>query len=113
MKRYSSQHIIALLLGVFLALGMSLSAVQANDMAINMAMSSDMDGCNDCGNGSDSDRNGGACLSVCTTPSPAVLPPAVTVKTAEAPNLPLLDYQSTYGQASSPDPYPPKPHDQG
>ncbi len=113
MKRYSSQHIIALLLGVFLALGMSLSAVQASDMSIDMAMSSDMDCCSDCGNGSDGDRNGGACLSVCTTPSPAVLPPAVTVKTAEAPNLPLLDYQSTYGQASSPDPYPPRPHDQG
>ncbi len=113
MKRCSSQHTIALLLGVFLALGMNLSAVQANDMAIDMVMCSDMDGCNDCGNGSDCDGNGGACLSVCTTATPAVLDPAVAVKTAEASNLPLPDYQSTYGRASSPDPHPPRSHDQG
>ncbi len=109
MKRRSSQQIVALLLGVFLALGMGLSAVQANDMA----MCSDMDGCNDCGNRSDCDRNGGACLSVCTTPTPAVLNPAVNVPTAEASNFPLPDSQSTYGTASSPDPHPPRPHDQG
>ncbi len=113
MKRRSSHRIIALLLGVFLALGMTLSAVQANDMAIDIVMCSDMDGCNDCGNESDCDSNGGACLSVCTTATPAVLNPAVAVKTAEASNLPLPDYQSTYGPASSPDPHPPRSHDQG
>ena len=113
MKRRSSRQIIALMLGVFLALGMNLSAVQANDMAIDMAISSDMDSGSDCGNGSDGDSNGGACLSVCTTPSLAVLPLAVIVKTAETCNLPLPDYRSTYGQASSPDPHPPRPHDRG
>ena len=113
MKRCSSRQIIALLLGVFLALGVSLSAVQASDMAFDMAMSSDMECCGDCASESDCDRNGGACLSVCTTTSPAVLPSAVTVKAAVALNMPLLDYQSTYGQASSPDPDPPRPHDQG
>jgi hypothetical protein len=113
MKRRSSQRIVALLLGVILALGMNLSAVQANDMAIDMVMCSDMDGCNDRGNESDCDGNGGACLSVCTTLTPAVLDPAVAVKTAEASSLPLPDGQSTYGRASSPDPHPPKSHDQG
>lgn len=113
MKRRSSQRIVALLLGTFLALGMNLSAVQASGMAIDMAMCSDMDGCNDCGNESDCDGNGGACLSVCTTPTPAVLDPAVAVITAEASKLPLPGSQSTYGPASAPDPHPPRPHDQG
>jgi hypothetical protein len=113
MKRRYSKKIVALLLGVFLALGASPSAVHANDMAIDMAMCADMDGCNDCGNGSDCDKNGGICLSGCTTHTPAILDSAVAVKSAEVRDLPSPDYQSTYGPASAPDPHPPRPHDLG
>ncbi len=104
---------MALLLGVFVALGMGLSAVQANDMAIKMTMSSDMGGCDGCGGGDDDDRIGGACSSVCTTPAQAILAPAFPVIAAAAPKLFLPDYWPVHGLVLSPDPNPPKPLDLG
>src|SRR3546814_2845829 len=40
MKDWPSRRILALLLGVFLALGMSLSAIEAGEMGVQMAMAS-------------------------------------------------------------------------
>ena len=104
---------MALLLGVFVALGMGLSAVQGNDMAIKMAMSSDMGGCNGCGGESDDDRLGGACSSVCTTPVQALLTPAFPVIAADQQKLSLAEFWPPHGLVPSPNPNPPKPLDLG
>ncbi len=52
MNRWSLRQGFALLLAVFVTVGMGLSVVRANDMAVKMAMMSDMgaDGQDDCPN---------------------------------------------------------------
>lgn len=100
-------------LGVFLALGMSLSAVQSSDMAAKMAMASDMGdsgmaGCNACGGGDDGKTKTGACTPMCTASASAMLPVA-SVATAPETNKQLApSVPSSRGRASSPDPYPPR-----
>ena len=56
MKRFGLQQIFALLLTVFVTTGMGMSVVQASDMAVKMAMTTDMNssghgGCNGCDSG--------------------------------------------------------------
>lgn len=100
-------------LGVFLALGMSLSAVQSNDMAAKMAMASDMGdsgmaGCGACGSDDDGNTGLGVCTSMCTASAPAMLPIA-SVATAPETNKPLApSVPASRGRAFSPDPYPPR-----
>src|SRR3546814_13660278 len=71
MNRWPSRRAFSLMLGVLLALGMSLSAAQAGGMVVKMvSMASDMgapghDGCDGCGS-DDGKVATGACLSVCT-----------------------------------------------
>src|SRR3546814_14957754 len=74
MNRWPSRRAFSLMLGVLLALGMSLSAAQAGGMVVKMvSMASDMgapghDGCDGCGS-DDGKVATGACLSVCTIPA--------------------------------------------
>src|SRR3546814_13895920 len=69
MNRWPSRRAFSVMLGVLLALGMSLSAAQAGGMVVKMvSMASDMgapghDGCNGCGS-DDGKVATGACLSV-------------------------------------------------
>src|SRR3546814_18367232 len=77
MKDWPSRRILALLLGVFLALGMSLSAIEAGEMGVQMAMASDagasgQSDCSGCDSGDGS--NAPACSSVLSCSSAAVLP---------------------------------------
>jgi hypothetical protein len=109
-----------LFLGVFLALGMSLAAVQASDMVVKMVSSaSDIgatgqsDGCNGCGGSDDGKVNIGACLAVCMTSAFAVLPSAFPVKMVQAPDLPLQRHSVSWGRSAPPDPYPPRPSNLG
>lgn len=116
MKCGLSRQVFAALLGVFLALGMSLSAVRASDMAAKMAtMAADMGasgqgGCNGCGGG-DGSATPATCLSICMASAVAVLPPTVPVTVVSAPDLPLRKDLVSSDRASSPDPYPPRPTD--
>lgn len=100
-------------LGVFLALSMSLSAVQSSNMAAKMAMASDMGdsgmaGCNACGGDDDGKTKAGACAPMCTVFAPALMPSVSVVLAAEANEPPAPNVPSSPGRASSPDPYPPR-----
>ena len=112
MRRTPLHQLCLLVLAVLLGLGLSLSAVQAGTMTVQMGMAampeSGPDQCAGCD--ADDDRlEVGSCLSVCGAaahalrPSePAVLPSASRVS-FEAPHLVLG------GRSHSPDPGPPKP----
>lgn len=115
MKRWPSRRVFALLLGAFLALGMSLSVVQASDMTVKMISSvSDMGaagqggGCDGCGGGDEGKAKIGACLSVCMTSAFAVLPSASPVKVVQTSDLPLRRHAVSWGSSAPPDPYPPR-----
>lgn len=113
MKRFSLRQMFVLLLMVFVTVGMDVSVVQASDMAVKMAMTSDMnsssghDGCNGC------DASGKTkavvCTVSCVTPvsvaferigSLADIPVALTLSRPAAVVL--------LGKTSPPDPFPPR-----
>jgi hypothetical protein len=105
---------LVLFLGLFFALGTILSTVQASDMSVKMAMSSEWDtsgdtGCMTCGgDGDQGSTNSHACPPVCTL-SAALFPPDVSL---EAPHLKFTSLPSgnlsRHGCTFSPDPHPPK-----
>lgn len=129
MARLSPRHIFALLLAVFVTVGVSVSAVQASTMAVNMTMASqagiamasetgmtisDMGAaagsdCKACLKGTGDNGNPMQCPPTCIAPVLAVLPlefAAMTVIRAPLPSplwMPFL-----HGRSSSPDPFPPK-----
>lgn len=112
--RWSLRQVLALLLAVFVAAGVSLSAVQANDMAIQMTMASDMGmpAGSDCTGCPDQGTDGGkmiVCPPACIAPVLALLPLNLTAVIA-APALHLTPLPSPYlhGRAAIPDPYPPR-----
>ena len=114
MQQWTSRQVLTLFLGLFFALGTTLSAIQASDMAVKMAMSSDMDtsgdvGCIACGSGGDEGSTApNTCSPVCTISAGMI--PLYGFPEMPAPTLvsPLSGNQSWYGRASSPDPHPPK-----
>jgi hypothetical protein len=95
---------------------MSVSAVQATEMASKMAMASAMgvataDGkCPDCDPGSRDMKSMDCRLAVCGVPGVATLAstPVVVVQT-DGFDLPVLAQPSLVGWAHAPDPYPPRP----
>ena len=120
MNRRSLRQVFVLLLAVFVTTGMGLSVVRANDMALKMAMPSDMGaaGHDHCKNCPDSAGKGGAKATPCAMSlCQAFLAAdqhetAATVMTPTAaiypPGLALLR-----GRALRPDPHPPRPSDIG
>lgn len=118
MNRLSSRQLISLLFGVFLALGMSLSVVQASGMASKMAMTSGMadsgnGNCADYG-GDDGNTNPVACKAMCTAGySPAVLSFGALFANQSATVPPVPHEPPSRGWVASPDPYPPRSIDLG
>jgi predicted metal-binding membrane protein len=117
MARWRLRQVFALTLGLLVALGMSLSAVQAGDMAAKMAMASGMTGSGhgDCGG---CDDGGSAkdmpCAPACMTPvSAAMLPQAWSVTVRQTSDLSTRPYLHRLGRAPAPDPTPPRPGDLG
>lgn len=113
MKRHSSRQVFVFLLGVFLALGLSWSAVQAGDMAVKMAMATDMGGsgsgsCDGCGGGDDGNTKAANCMPFCTASSPALPLIELAVFTTAADDPPIPGTRLSHGRAFSPDPYPPR-----
>lgn len=111
MKQASLRRLVILLLGVFVALGVSLSAVQSGDMTVKMAVSVDMDGgghggCESCPGGDDDGAAG--CVAGCTVAAFAVLPASSGDKALQAPDLTLPVLRNERGTVFSPDPYPPR-----
>ena len=109
----------AFALGLLIALGMSLSAVQATGMAVKMALAAKMDAkqngdCSDgCGAPGHNSAKGTACTSVCVTPIVAVLSPALSVTVAHAADVGFGPDPRLHDWVSSPDPYPPRSKDLG
>ena len=103
---------LALILVLTFATGTVAHAVQASDMAFEMAMTADgtISGCNGC-DGDDDGNNGAAnltCSPACVAPAVVILgsDTVVVVKTAGDSIAPLAD-EST-GLPALIDPYPPK-----
>jgi hypothetical protein len=101
-----------LVLGLVVALGMGLSAVQAGDMAVKMATSGHMassgtDNCGQCG-----DQLGGGktmvCEATCVAPAAATLPQSLTVTFDRGADYPSWRSARLPGLTASPDPSPPR-----
>ncbi|OAP35321.1 hypothetical protein AU381_25960 [Sinorhizobium glycinis] len=117
MKRWSARQLIPLLLAVFVAAGMSLSAAQASVMTAKMTTMAEMDmsseaGCLDCPAYSpDSGMKAMACGVVCAAPVLAALPTALPLPSCEtAVSLPPRE-ALLHGRALPPEPYPPRTSD--
>jgi hypothetical protein len=118
MKRWSIRQIFVLFLAVFVTTGMGLSVVRANDMALTMAMPSDMgasghDGCAGCPGGDSSGAKAMPCAVTCVAPVLALLP-----QVAPTPVAPVAATYPAYGavlhgRAPVPDPGPPRTTDIG
>jgi len=108
----SAKHLLAVLLAIFAMAVMSLSAVQAGTMAIEMsAMADDMDAAGDCvtpcpGEQDEADAMG--CPPVCVAPAVAVLPSAVSLALASTSLHYVFTFSPHVGRESLPDPYPPR-----
>jgi hypothetical protein len=117
MNRWSLRQGFALLLAVFVTVGMGLSVGRANDMAVKMAMMLDMgaDGQGDCANCLHLPDKAGAkatsCATVCAEPAIAHqhdVPPRVVALVAP---IRLADVAALHGRALQPDPHPPRTSD--
>lgn len=114
MKRAPFRQVFILLLGLFVTLGMGLSAVQASAMSFKMldmapGMSAPGVGeCNDCGSPGDS-RGLAACVtSGCVSPAAAFRPFAEVFDIAGAPVHHSHQDLTLHGASLVPDPYPPR-----
>lgn len=112
MKRPSCRRNLALLLAAFLALGMSLSAVQSSEMTVRMAMASDagaagQGACNGCA-GADDSGHDVSCSSVLICSSAAILPVERGHAVAKLGKMSLPISDVARDLAAPPDPYPPK-----
>jgi hypothetical protein len=122
MARWRLRQVFVLALGLLVALGMSLSAVQAGHMAARMAIASDMGASDMAGAGhagcAGCDDSGGtkdmACAPACIAPaSAATLPQSWSVTIRQASDLPSRPCPHLLGRAPAPDPTPPRPSDLG
>ncbi len=117
MNLWSLRQGFALLLAVFVTAGMGLSVVRANDMAVKMAMMSDMGagGQGDCANCLHLPDKAGAkatfCATVCAEPAIAhqhEAPPSVFAVVAA---VHLANVLVLHSRALQPDPHPPRTSD--
>ena len=110
MKRWTVRRIAIGLLGLLLCLGIGLSAVQAGNMAVRMALADDMGspgGCAGCGG--DEGVKAGNCVSICAS-SIFTLPAPTAFSAVAMSQLSFSDRtEPLRSTASSPEPYPPKP----
>lgn len=118
MNRSQLRQVFALILGFFVALGMSTSVVQASDMAVKMAVASDMGGadhgkCDGCGDNGPGMKVTGCGVAVCTTSAVAALPQTLSITWINTRELPLLAQLLLVGWVLSPDPHPPRLSDLG
>lgn len=115
MTRSWLRRALSSILGVVFAASMSISTVQATEMAAKMTMASAMDvaasgsTCPACDHGNRDMKAMDCRVAVCGSPSVATLASApVLVVRADALSLPLVVQPSLAGWAHAPDPYPPR-----
>jgi hypothetical protein len=112
-----SRRVIVLLLGAFLALGMSLPVVQAASMPGNMTMTAGMGKaghCKDCGDKGGMVKELGRCSNLgCAAPVLGVISQSSLTRLVHvAATIPQQD-PFWFGRAFSPEPGPPRSHDIG
>jgi hypothetical protein len=113
MRRALLRQICVLMLGFLVALGTSLSVVQASDMAVNMAMSghhmsvSGMGDCTSCKHGPDGARMM-ACDVACVMAMNATMPQFVVLVIQLAEDRSVSQPLAPSGWTASPNPHPPK-----
>lgn len=114
MKHWSSRQFIALFLGGFLALSMSLSAVHASEMAVQMAMAGDADmsgqgDCDGCGGRGDDSVDAVTCSPMLSCSGMAALLPAAGVLTVSQTIKQVAPVSGVARDLTAPpDPYPPR-----
>jgi hypothetical protein len=111
-----SRQFLTLLLGIFVVLGMSPSAVQAGGMVAKMTVMSGMGGHGDCGGCEDGNSGSAqtmACGSICMASVLAVPPQPFSMWVVAARAMSLGQYPHPHDRAPQPDPYPPRPGDLG
>lgn len=118
MNNWSVRQIFAIVLAVFVTMGMSLSVVQANDMAVKMATSSDMavaghGDCHGCDGGDAGKTKAMVCTIACVTPVAGVLQIGPVVEISAPAKLGLPRTALLLGTTLPPDPYPPRSTDIG
>lgn len=113
MKRLLPRKLPVFLPGAFLALGMVLSAVHANDLAMTIATGSDLclsgqTGAAGCDTGDHDESTLSSCESVCTVSTIAVFSadPVIDLTGSAEPQPP--GQRAAAGISFSPDPFPPK-----
>lgn len=124
----SPKHVLVMLLAGFLAVGLSLTTVQASVMSARMMMMTGsgmtvpgtsaivdtaMDGaCKACLKGSGDSGNVIHCPPMCVAPVLAVLPHGLAMRMAmRAQRLSARPAPLLHGRRSVPDPFPPRPND--
>lgn len=115
MTRSWLRRILTPLLGLVFAASMSVSTVQATEMAAKMSMATAMSGevhagkCPDCNHGSGDTKTMDCRIAVCGAPGLATLASVflLTVRT-DGGQLPVPTQSSLLGWAHAPDPYPPR-----
>lgn len=128
----SPRHVFALLLAVFVTVGVSASAVQASTMAVKMTIAAEADmtmasetgmtmpsmgaaadiECNACLKDTGHTGNPMHCPPTCIAPVLAVLPLEFAAMTRIRAPLPsALPTPFLHGRSSLPDPFPPKSND--
>ena len=120
MNRWSLRQVFVLILAVLVTTGMGLTVVRANEMALKMAMPSDMgaaghDHCKNCpdGAGKSGAKATPCVMSLCQALLAADLhEPAPTIMAPTAAIYPL-SLALLRGRALPPDPHPPRPSDIG
>lgn len=109
MKRTTCRRGFMLMLGLMVAMGMSLSVVEASAMAVGMAMSEKMpgmDGCNACKDGPDGTKM--TCDASCIAPMNATMP-LFDISLVEAPkDRPVPPPGTPCDWMAAPNPHPPK-----
>jgi hypothetical protein len=114
MANWSARQILALMLAVFVTLGLSLSAAQASSMVGKMTMSTEMGvpdhgSCHGCGGDEGKARAMPCASSICTMSFLAILPQTVPVAFVGTSVSPSGSRPLPHGIAYPPDPYPPRP----
>lgn len=117
MKDWSVRQMFAIVLAVFVTLGMSASVVQANNMALKMTTASEMAvaGHGNC-HGCDGDANktkAMVCTVACVTPVTTIPQIGRVVEIATPTKLGLPRTALLFGTTLPPDPYPPRSNDIG
>ncbi len=110
----SVRQIFAVLLAVFVTVGLSLSAAQASNMRMKMSMGSGMttsehSDFHDCDRGNADKTKAMICAAICAASVVATVPEVAPIAAAEImTKLALPKDELLIGSRSPPDPYPPR-----